>query len=120
GLSGSVKFMVGDVINMQLPPADIVVGLGFLDYLTLNEIKALFARMDTKYFVFTFAERKLSFTRMLHILYLLSQNNPKHFYFTKAEIRSAISPKFPDLHFYNSPKISFGCVVTNVPQIPKE
>lgn len=115
GLSGVVDFRVADVAAVSLPAADITIGLGFLDYLTLEEIKNLFQRMQSKYFFFSFSERKFSLLRLVHIIYLLSQRCPKHFYYTKEEILRCINNKCKNVKFLNNKKLSFAGIIHNLP-----
>ena len=56
-------FLEGDVASISLPEADITIGLGFLDYLTLQEIKMLFKKIKSSYFLFTFAEKRFCLRR---------------------------------------------------------
>ena len=116
GLDKQMTFMAGDVMSMSLPPADVVVGLGFLDYLTGEEIQTLFSRLDAKYIFFSFSERRPSLLRIIHQMYLLSQNCPKHFYYTKDEMRRFVAPKFPDMQFFSNAKLSFASIVHNLPK----
>lgn len=109
------QFIEGDAAHMPLPETDFVVGLGFLDYLTLPEIMSLFESFRSKYFLFSFSERKFSLLRYTHILYMLSQNCPKHFYNTKSEIKQCVGEKFGSVKFLNDKKLSFSCLVHNLP-----
>lgn len=115
GLGGIVDFRVADAAAVSLPEADVAVGLGFLDYLTLEEIKNLFQQMRSEYFFFSFPERKFFLLRFIHIIYLLSQRCPRHFYYTKEEISRCIGNKYENVKFLNNKKLSFGCVVHNLP-----
>lgn len=114
-LVGVCQFIEGDAAYMSLPETDFVVGLGFLDYLTLSEIRSLFKGLRSEYFLFSFSERKFSLLRYIHILYMLSQNCPKHFYNTKLEIEQCIEEKFNSVKFLDDKKLSFSCLVHNLP-----
>ncbi len=115
GISGAVTFLEGDAASADLPEADIAVGLGFLDYLSLDEIAALFARLRSPLFLFSFSERRPTLRRMLHVLYMAWERCPKHFYQTKEEIRRAAAPRFPAVRFVNDPGLSFGCLAHDFP-----
>ena len=80
GKADKFTFIADDVTQSDVPAADITVGLGFLDYLTLEEIAELFNRLRSQYFFFSFAKRNISLMRCIHIAYMLSQKCPKHFY----------------------------------------
>jgi len=100
----------------ELPVADVTIGLGFLDYLTPAEIKSIFEKNKSKYFLFTFSEKKFSFRRYIHIFYLLSQRCPKHFYYTKKQIRECVAARYGEVQFINHQKLSFCCVAHNLPR----
>lgn len=116
GEKNPFSFKVSDVATGELPPADITIGLGLLDYLDLDEIARLFSRIPSKYFLFTFSEKRPSVLRFIHIVYMKSQNCPKHYYCSKDEIRKCCEKRFQEPHFVNHPKLSFSCIVHNLPE----
>lgn len=99
----------------EFPAADLTIGLGFLDYLTAEEIKLIFEKNKSKYFLFTFSEKKFSILRYIHILYLLSQRCPKHFYYSKKEIGDCVPDRYGKIQFIDDKKLSFCCIVHNLP-----
>jgi len=115
GLSKSIKFIEGDVSSINLPKSDITIGLGFLDYLNAEEIKTLFKNMKSNYFLFTFSEERFSILRILHIIYLISQKCPKHYYYKKENIRTLIGDKYSNVKIISNSKLSFGCIIHNLP-----
>jgi len=114
-LTDVFTFLERDASSVALPETDITIGLGFLDYLGPEEIKSLFNEMKSKYFLFTFSEKRISLFRYIHMLYLWSQKCPKHFYYTKKDIDNYIGKKHGKIHFLNNRKLSFGCIVHNFP-----
>jgi SAM-dependent methyltransferase len=115
GLSDIFSFFEADAASISLPEADYTIGLGFLDYLTLREIHSLFERIRSRYFLFSFAEKKMVLFRYIHILYMLLQRCPKHFYNTKKEIRQSIGGKYDNVQFLNDKKMRITCIVHNLP-----
>ena len=113
-LEERTSFSEGDVVALELPESDVVTGLGFLDYLGLEEIEALFARLQGRSFLFTFPERVLSLWRLLHVLYMRSQRCPKHYYFREAEIRRCVGDGHGTLTFFRDRRLPFGCIVHNL------
>lgn len=113
-LENKIKFMVGDINSIKLPEAEIIIGLGFLDYLSPKEMRKLFKDIQGKQFLFTFSENKFSLLRFIHILYLKSQRCTKHFYYTKKEIVDFIGKENGNIKFVNDKKMSFGCIVHNL------
>ena len=119
GLAYQCEFYRIDAISAQLPAADITVGMGFLDYLTAEEIVSLGKNIKSRYIVFSLTERKFSILRYIHILYLLSQRCPKHFYYTKKEWLGFLAGKFGEINFIEDKRLSFACVTHNLPTNPK-
>ncbi len=109
------NFITHDITTINPPSSHITVGLGLLDYLTKDEIADLFLRIKSNNFLFTFSEKSAFLFRLLHVIYLKYQQCPKHYYYSKSEIRECCGMRFPDLHFINHPKLSFGCIVHNLP-----
>jgi SAM-dependent methyltransferase len=114
-VANKFSFLEGDVTSISLPEADITIGLGFLDYLALQEIKMLFNNIKSSYFLFTFPEKRFCLRRYIHMIYLLSQRCPKHFYYTKSTIADCINDKYGKIHFLSNSKLGLGCIVHNLP-----
>lgn len=115
GLSGSATFLVGNAAEMELPRADVTIGLGFLDYLDQAEIRGLFARIQSPWILFTFSRSDRSLRRALHILYLKTQDCPKHFYHSERELRELVGERFGELVFLaDRARMSFGGIFHNL------
>ncbi len=114
GRNNIFKFEVSDITRGDLQEADITIGLGLLDYLRKDEIANLFERLNSRLFLFTYSEKKMSLYRLFHIIYLRTQNCPKHFYFKKKDILECCRKKFPDVYFVNDFRLSFGCIIHNL------
>jgi SAM-dependent methyltransferase len=114
-LSDRFTFLEGDVTSKSLPEADVTLGLGFLDYLSPEEIRSLFSNMRSPYFLFSFADRRISLLRIIHKCYMLSQGCSNHFYYSQKEIAGYIGNGYGGIHFLNDRKMSFTCIVHNIP-----
>jgi SAM-dependent methyltransferase len=110
GLTDRVTFQHADGNELQLPDADITYGLGFLDYLSPDELHALFQKIRSEHVLFTFSEKRLSFYRALHIVYLKIQNCTKHFYYTRDEILAGVSDRAAAIRFLSGRDMMFGCI----------
>lgn len=69
----------------SIPKANIYFGLGFIDYLTINEIIDLIKKIDdhkAKY-VFSVPEKKINFINILHFFYLKMAGCPKFYKFNR-------------------------------------
>jgi len=114
GLSDPIVFDVGDATAGPFPPADITLGLGLLDYLSLEQIRHLFESLQSPRFLFTFAERTPSLLRQAHRLYLLSQRCPTHYYYSRDEITEAVGRRWGAVRFHGERGMSFGTIVHNL------
>lgn len=65
-----VRFEVAP-IEAPLPEADVVTGLGLLDWLEGGQIEDLFARLRGRRFVFSYSEQDGSFAEWVHRAYLV-------------------------------------------------
>jgi|TARA_Y100000294_G_scaffold155453_1_gene155679 2-polyprenyl-3-methyl-5-hydroxy-6-metoxy-1,4-benzoquinol methylase len=70
GYSNKTTFLTGNILNMDFPPFDIVVALGVLDWLKEDEIDLLFKKLLPCKFLFSISEKRMSFARVLHSLYV--------------------------------------------------
>ncbi|OGK18272.1 hypothetical protein A3G67_03185 [Candidatus Roizmanbacteria bacterium RIFCSPLOWO2_12_FULL_40_12] len=110
-IHGKVRFEVSDVVKTKkLPESDIVIGLGFIDYLTLPQLKNLFRMIGKKPYLFSCFEKKFSLFNLLHNIYLISQNCPGAYKHTRSEIRNIV-PKGMKLSFITKDGLLF---ITNL------
>jgi len=114
GLADRLVFGRGDVVRDTFPAADITIGLGLLDYLSLSQIRALFDGLRSPQFLFTFAERTPTVLRQIHRVYMWSQRCPVHYYYSRAELAEALGQRWGELHFYSERGMSFGTIVHNM------
>lgn len=116
GERNTFKFVAADITKINMPVSYVTIGLGLLDYFTKIEIVELFHKLKSKYFLFTFPERIFSFLRLIHIFYMGTQKCPKHYYYTKDDIRESCGRRFSEIKFINDRRLSFGCIVHNLPE----
>lgn len=89
-----VTFQVSDIrYEEKLPKSDIIVGLGFIDYLTLPELKKLFLMVGKKPYLFSYFEKKPTLFNLLHQIYITSQGCPGAYKYTRDEIRRVLPKK---------------------------
>lgn len=113
GAEGKMKFIAADVRQIILPPCDICFGLGFLNYLTLKEIKSLFQKLKAKNILFSFAKKELSMMRLLHKIYTQFSRCPGHYFYTREAIKEALGPKYQEITFIEDKKLAFDCIFHN-------
>lgn len=123
-LGDRAHFIQGHVISSPLPRADCVVGLGLLDWLSIEEISTLADRLQCSHFLFSFSERRPSFLRAVHRAYTVLSYGLRHSlyipqYFTAFEICQYLKPLNPSnstpMKVIRRPELSFGALVTNLP-----
>ncbi len=113
-IGNKIKFLEADVTSKDLPKANIAIGLGFLDYLNSGEISYLFKKLKSQYFIFTFSEKKPSLLRFFHVIYLIIQKCPKHYYYTKDEMVNLAKERYTNIRVISDSRLSFGCIMHNL------
>jgi 2-polyprenyl-3-methyl-5-hydroxy-6-metoxy-1,4-benzoquinol methylase len=119
-LSEPTSFHVGDATRLELPPFDVIVGLGVLDWLSDPELDSLFGKIRGKRFLFSISEKRLSVPQLLHRLYVCASygwKNPSYTprYFSVEEITSRLSRHgFEDVDVYRHKSLSFGVLLHNL------
>lgn len=109
-----VKFIQADVGQMEkLPEFDIAVGLGFIDYLTKEELMRLFRLMGRKSYLFSLFEKRLSLRNLLHEVYIRLKKCPGAYKYSRKEIKQ-VAPKNSGLNFLEKEKLLF---ITNLSKI---
>ncbi len=68
--SDKTTFLAGNILDMDFQPFDIVVALGVLDWLKEDEIDLLLKKLLPCKFLFSISEKRVSFARVLHSLYV--------------------------------------------------
>jgi len=69
--SDQTRFEVADVAAPFPDEADVVTGLGLLDWLEAEQIDALFGRLGTRRFLLSFSDQDNSFDEIVHRVYLV-------------------------------------------------
>ena len=119
GVEDKCDFEVHDIREATLPPVDITTGLGLLDYLNGDELVQFLGKVHSKYFLFTFSEKKLSVMNALHLLYLKSQKCPSAYHYGEAEMRGFLEKAdLNDFRFVRDPRMSIGTIVCHLPDSP--
>jgi len=115
GLEKVSEFFVADLKNdIDLPNADFVVGLGFIDYIDIHSLKKLFTKIKGE-FIFSFPQKKMNLINMLHYVYLKSQGCPAFYKFNRKEFDNI--PGMPGrCYFFTKYNMTF---ITNFP-LPKQ
>lgn len=92
GVQRKVRFRRGNAVTMKnMPKFDIVVGLGFIDYLDHKDMRALFRLLGGRRFLFSVFEKKVSFLNLIHGLYVKWQGCPGAYKYSRKELLEIIS-----------------------------
>jgi 2-polyprenyl-3-methyl-5-hydroxy-6-metoxy-1,4-benzoquinol methylase len=90
-LDKKTEFIEVDISQLKtLPEFDCVIGLGFIDYLTKDELRHLFEMIGNRPYFFSYFEKKLSLLNLMHTLYLRWQKCPGAYKYSRAEIESIV------------------------------
>lgn len=93
--------------------ADIVTGLGFIDYLAPEELSELLTALSEKMFLFSFPAKRVGVREMLHPIYLRLAHCPGAFKYTRAEMdRMLRAANIRSWWYYDRDQVRF---VTNLP-----
>ncbi len=112
-INDKMEFGVADISDLkQLPSFDIVVGLGFIDYLKPPQLECLFNLIGNKPFLFSYFEKKTSLFNLMHKIYIMLQKCPGAYKYTRKQIRSFV-PKKTKLYFIKKDGLQF---ITNYKQ----
>ena len=119
GMSEKIQFMQGGVIDIGKVDADIVFSMGLLDWLTHDEIDKVFGLSEGAEFLHSFSEKRLSFWRMVHMLYVFvayghRTGKYKPNYHTLSEL-SEIADRHGKKRItpIRNPGMRFGCFMTS-------
>ena len=116
GVEDRCEFAVADIREAMLPAVDLTTGLGLLDYLGKNELVESLRKLQSKFFLFTFSEKRLSIMNALHLLYLKSQKCPSAYHYGEGEMRCLLKEAgFNDFIFLRDPRMSIGTIVCHLP-----
>lgn len=89
-----LSFRVGDITKLnKLPYFDLVVGLGFIDYLNPRQLIHLFKLIGNKPFLFSYFEKKYSFFNLLHKIYITLQGCPGAFKYSRKQMEEFVGKK---------------------------
>lgn len=121
GLSDRMTFRTGEVTKMAaIPEADITVGFGFLDWITIEEVRALFMKLHGRRFVFSYSEQDNSFNEIVHRFYLVKrlqwQNKGVYAYhFRKRDVDAILRDAgFQNITFIKTKAMRFGVMIHNL------
>jgi SAM-dependent methyltransferase len=114
-----IRFEVGSVAEMAPLAADLVISLGLFDWLTDDEIAAVFRQSGKADFLHAIAERRPGIQQWLHRSYVqlaygyrTDRYRPR--YFTCDHIKSLADIRRP-IHVYRSWRLSFGALISSSP-----
>lgn len=122
GVGKAVAFEVADT-NLALPPADVVTGLGLLDWLSDSEIDGLFLSLKGRRFVLSYSEQDNSPAELVHRAWLVwrlaitrsparARHHTRRFIFGLVE-KHGISGVEQVAH----PSMRFGRLIHNLPAV---
>ncbi len=121
GLADRISFTVGDVSKLPALKADIVYSLGTLDWLTPEQIQAVFRLSAQSEFLHSFSERSASPWRYAHALYVYvsyghSTGAYVPQYHSMAQLQGWAKPFVNrPLNVFRDPAMRFGAFVTTFP-----
>jgi len=121
GNDARMQFQVGNVADLPSLSADLIVSLGLFDWLTDDEIAAVFRQCGRADFLHAIAERRPGIQQWLHRSYVqlaygyrTDRYRPR--YFTCDQLKSlAAAGTCRPFHVYRNWRLSFGALVSSLP-----
>lgn len=116
GITRTIEFLYADVRKELgfLKHADIVIGIGFIDYLNAKELLELLRNVKDKQFLFSFPARIFSLREVLHRMYLILASCPGSYKYSKEEMDTILKKAgVKQWWYYDRRSIRF---VTNLPK----
>jgi SAM-dependent methyltransferase len=120
-----MRFQVGNVADLPQLSADLVVSLGLFDWLTDDEIAAVFRQSGKADFLHAIAERRPGIQQWLHRSYVqlaygyrTDRYRPRYFTCDHVRSLSAAGASRP-LYVYRNWRLSFGALLSSLPIGPE-
>jgi SAM-dependent methyltransferase len=121
GNDARMQFQVGDVADLPSLSADLIVSLGLFDWLTDDEIAAVFRQSGKVDFLHAIAERRPGIQQWLHRSYVqlaygyrTDRYRPRYFTCDHLKSLAAAGPCRP-FYVYRNWRLSFGALVSSLP-----
>ena len=120
GYADRARFEVSSVSSLPPVEGDIVFSLGLLDWLTNEELDALFKASGKTDYFHAIAEKRGSITQLLHRLYVHIAYGHKTGsyvprYFTIEQMQGMIRPYNDSaIHVFRDPRLSFGAILSSL------
>lgn len=93
--------------------ADIIIGIGFIDYFSPQELLGLLKNIQNKYFLFSFPAKVFSLREIIQKIYLILARCPGFYKYSRSEMNSLLKKAgIKNWWYYDKEKIRF---VTNLP-----
>jgi 2-polyprenyl-3-methyl-5-hydroxy-6-metoxy-1,4-benzoquinol methylase len=108
------EFIAGNFLDVDFPEYDVVVALGVLDWLAIDEIDTLFSKIKPKFFLFSISEKRSPVKRWFHSLYVFfaygwkNEGYTPKYYEVDEIIRIARDYGYNDVKVFRDPRMSFG------------
>jgi SAM-dependent methyltransferase len=125
GNDARMQFQVGSVAGLPPLSADLVVSLGLFDWLTDDEIAAVFRQSGKADFLHAIAERRPGIQQWLHRSYVqlaygyrTDQYRPRYLTCEHVKSLSAAGASRP-LYVYRNWRLSFGALLSSLPIGPQ-
>ncbi len=110
GIDEKCKFLNADIRDpsVKIPPCDIIIGIGLIDYLDADDLTILFNKINGSKFLFSFPEKKITLREIMHRIYLKLSKCPGYYKYTKSEF-DYILTKTGNTHwaYYDKENIRF-------------
>jgi SAM-dependent methyltransferase len=110
----------------EFPQVDIAVGLGLLDWISLEQVDALASRLRAKHVLFSFSEEDNSLAEIVHRVYLVWRLKRKNLgfgahHFRRQDVLDIFAQRgWPDAEILKTRAMRFGVILYDLPHAEEE
>ena len=122
GYKDKAVFRHADLNYEEIPTADITCGLGLLDWITLEEVEKLAARITGPYVLFSFSEQDNSIAEIVHRIYLvwrlkIQGIGVQAYHFKRKDVMRIFGDAgWKDAQVLKNKEMRFGVIMHSLPQ----
>ena len=114
-----IELRAFDENSMPKVECDLFFSLGLLDWMDKNSIETLFSKVQSKWIIHSYSERRLSLQQILHKIYVFfmyayKKLNYQPNYYSASEILLMTRQKENQISFVRNSKLSFGTFMHNL------
>lgn len=114
------EFINADISQIKNLKVDICFSIGFIDWITIENIKLMNRKIKSNFFFHSFSEKKISMSQFCHRLFVFlkygyKSNGYQPNYYEAKQILDCFIHSKNSTKFFRDNKLSFGTFIYNLP-----